>query len=157
MNEYKGPMANTVILFVCGTNRRRSPMAAAYFKRRLAEIGVTGVGVESAGIHTRRQEMVDRGAVDALANIGLEPLQLGVRQLTPKQANCASLIVCMTSDQLAAVEKKIPTVARKLRTLLSIINSNRQVFDPKENDVGGHARCLDLMRPALDALAERLG
>ena len=149
-------MANTIILFVCGTNRRRSPMAAAYFKRRLAELGVTGVDVESAGIHTRRQEMVDRGAVDALTNIGLEPLQLGVRQLTPKQANCASLIVCMTSDQLAEIGKKIPTAAHKIRTVLSIIDSDRQVFDPKENDVGGHARCLNLMRPALDALAERL-
>ena len=149
-------MANTVILFVCGTNRRRSPMAAAYMKRRLEEAGISGVNVASAGIHTRRQDMVDRGAVDALAKIGLEPLHLGVHQLTPKQANSASLIVCMTSDQQTDVEKKIPTVARKLRTLLSIINSDRQVFDPKENDVGGHARCLDLMRPALDALAERL-
>lgn len=149
-------MANTVILFVCGTNRRRSPMAAAYFQRRLTELGVSGVSAQSAGIRARRQEKIDRGAVAALAELGLEPQQLGVRQLTPKQANGASLIVCMTSDQLAEIGKKIPTAAHKVRTVLSIIDSDRQVFDPKENDVGGHARCLNLMRPALDALAERL-
>lgn len=150
-------MAKTVILFICGTNRRRSPMAAAYFQRRVQELGLKEVSVESAGLRTRRQEKVDRGAVDALAKVGLEPLQLGVRQLTPKQANSASLIVCMTSDQLDSIVKDITTVAKKVRTLLSIVGSDQQVFDPRENDVGGHARCLEQMQPALDALAERLG
>jgi protein-tyrosine-phosphatase len=149
-------MATTLILFVCGNNRRRSPLAAAYFQRRLQEFGLDRIHTESAGLRTRRQDMIDRGAVDALAKIGLEPLQLGVRQLSPKQANSASLILCMTSDQATELEKKIPSAARKVRTLLSIVDSDGQVFDPRENDLGGHARCLDLMRPALDALVERL-
>ncbi|MDD4097610.1 MAG: hypothetical protein PHC30_02455 [Lentisphaeria bacterium] len=144
------------ILFVCKNNRSCSPMAAAYLKHRLEELGATDFEVTSAGFSAQRQETVCNGAREALEALGLEPLRIGTEALQLFMIKSASLILCMTSQQQELLEKKYPSAVGKTRTLMSVIHSERDIFEPRSTDAANHGHCLTLMRAALDALAERL-
>ncbi len=146
----------TLILFVCGNNRSRSPMAAAYVQSRLKAMGNTDIQVASAGLHTRRQDMVRDAAIEALKAIGAEPIQVGTTQLLPKLVKSSSLILCMTEKQLEEILAVFPSAKSRTRTLMSLIGSDYSIPDPLGDDLQKHVVCLKTMRPALDALLEKV-
>lgn len=144
------------ILFICKDNRSCSPMAAAYLKHRQDALGATDFEVTSCGLSTQRNDAVCTGARQALADIGLEPLRIGVQAVQLSHIKTANLILCMTQEQQKRLEKRFVSAIGKTRTLMSIIQSERDVFEPRSLDAVNHGHCLAMMRPALDALAERL-
>ncbi len=144
------------ILFVCGSNRSRSPLAAVVFKKIAEDAGVTDLVVDSAGLRCNPRQMIYEEVSQLLAAEGLQPLQLGVKQLLPKHIKSADLVICFTSDQQEQLENTFLSAKRKTRTLMSIIQSNTEIFDPAKGGIEKFQQCLELMLPALKALAERL-
>jgi len=132
-------------------------MAAAYFKYCIDKAGLKEIESDSAGIRANIREHVAQETIDALAKIGLAPLRIGTQLLTPKLIKIADLIVCMTSSQKDEVESSFVAATRKTVTLMSIIKSPKEVFDPHKQGLEKYVQCLDMMKPALEELAEKLG
>ena len=145
---------SSTIVFVCGSNRARSPMAAALFSKLLRDRNVTDIEVTSAGLKAPRGETVCWEAREALRRLGLEPLAVGATQLLPKLIRTASLLVCMTEDQQEQAENMFPSAKGKTRTLMSVLNSHRPIAEPEKGNLQRHIDCLNMMRPALEKLVE---
>ncbi|HEX6473266.1 MAG TPA: hypothetical protein VF069_29510 [Streptosporangiaceae bacterium] len=104
----RSPSART-LLFVCGGNTSRSPMAAAIARTELAanpatrhwHIDCAGLTVHEPGAPITRQ------AITALADLGIDaPLDHTAQPLTPAMCANADVIYCMTQahrDQIIAV------------------------------------------------------
>ena len=144
------------VLFVCSSNRSRSPLAAAYFRHCAAEAGLQDVEIESAGLRAHPDLQICDEVREVLAAEGLQPLRIGCSLLRPKDAKTSDVIICMTSDQKREIETKFFSAARKTKTLMSVINSSADVFDPHREGVERYAQCLAMMKPALEELARRL-
>ena len=144
----------SVIVFVCGSNRARSPMAAAYFAKLLKDRNVTDIESCSAGLKAPHGETICWEAREALHRKGLEPLAVGTTQLLPKLIRTASLIICMTEDQKEQAEAMFPSCKGKTRALMSVMGSHRPVAEPLKGDLQRHVDCLNMMIPALEALAD---
>lgn len=104
------------IMFVCGGNTSRSPMAAAIARAELAAgggtprwpIGSAGVSVRSPGAPISPQ------AVRALAELGVDaPLDHRSRQLTPEMCVKTSTVYCMTRSQRDLVAALAPAAAAR--------------------------------------------
>lgn len=146
------------ILFVCQTNQTASPMAAAYLEHKLKELGkASDYQISSAGLKVRHGASVCQGAREALAELGLKPLHIGAVLLSYKQAHPADLIVCTTEEVRDAVLDQFRFAERKTVLLLPMAGGNkRNVFEPRQNSVELNRQCLEMMKPALDAIAQRL-
>lgn len=144
----------TLIVFICGSNRSRSPMAAAYFDKIVRERGLKDIEVASAGLHVKHGETVCWEAREALHREGLEPLEIGTTQLLPKLIKRASLIVCMTPEQQERAEDLFDSAKGKVRPLMSVIRSNRPIAEPAKGDLQRHVDCLNMMKNALETLAD---
>ena len=145
------------IVFVCSSNRTRSPMAAAYFRNLLDKAGMNDYEVDSAGLRAQYHGTICKESIEALAAEGIEPLRLGVQKLLPKLIKSADLLVCMTRDQLREIRKTYISAANKTITLMSVLHLDVDVFDPNKQPLQRHTTCLNMMKPALNALAKRIG
>ncbi len=147
-------MAN--ILFVCSSNRSRGPLAAAYFQHLAIVTGINDLSVYSVGIRTRAKELICPEVEQLLAEYNLKPQQVGTTQLLPKMLKGADLILCMTSDQQEYLEKKFISARHKTKTLMGILKLEKDIFDPCNEGLDRFRQCLEMMKPALQTLAERL-
>ena len=144
------------ILFICGSNRSRSPLAAAYFQHLAQEAGRSDITVLSAGLKTRPGELIGPEVTELLAEYNLSPLQVGTSQMLAKMLKSADLVLCMTRDQQQHLEKNYLSARHKTKTLMSILKQDQDVFDPCNQGLERFRQCLAMMKPALRALAERL-
>ncbi|MFA6816759.1 MAG: hypothetical protein WCS73_10755 [Lentisphaeria bacterium] len=144
------------ILFVCNNNRSRSPMAAAYFAKVGELAGIKELEVVSAGIWGRPEEMIDPKAVKALNYEKLEPQRLGCTLLTLKVIRSSDLILGMSEEITENVRNRFVSAKRKTKNLMSMVGLNTGVFDPHGGNLERYLQCLNMMKPALDELAERL-
>jgi len=131
-------------------------MAAAYFRHCAAQAGLQDVEVESAGLRAHSELQICPEVTEVLAAEGLVPLRVGCNLLHPKLIKTSDVIICMTSDQKREIVSKFYSAARKTKTLMSVIDSSADVFDPHREGVERYAQCLKMMKPALEELAQRL-
>lgn len=143
-----------LILFVCGTNRSRGPMAAAYFASLMKQRNIADVEVASAGLTVRHGDTICQETRQVLANRGLTPLAIGAVQLLPKLVRTAELIICMTDRQQETIESKFPSAVGKCRPLNAVIKSDVPIAKPAKGNLKDYERCLDSMIPALEELTE---
>ena len=144
------------LLFVCSSNRTRSPLAAALFNQFAKEGGLSEWQVDSAGLRAQHGAAIADSVRTVLAERGLEPLRVGVQELNAKLVKSAELILCMTRDQEREVKKKFVAARNKTKTLMSILREEKDVFDPNKQDIERYRACAQMMEPALRALVERL-
>lgn len=144
------------LLVICKDNCSCSPMAATYLQHRLDQLAAGKFQVDSAGLFTTRRASVSDGARAVLGELGLEPLRIGTQAVQLAHLKMADLVICMSESQQSYLEKKFPACLGKVRPVLSFSNSDREVFEPRQRDVNSHRHCLAMMKPALEALAERL-
>jgi protein-tyrosine-phosphatase len=134
-------VARRLILFVCGGNTSRSPMAAAIARSELAAFNGNGSGngdgngsgngsvrweIDSAGISVREPDApIASEAVAALLDLGVDvPLDHRSKQLTPGMCVDIDMVYCMTREQRDSVIAIAPGAAERTVCL-----------DPAEEDV----------------------
>ncbi len=93
------------VLFVCSGNVLRSPVAAAFFRKRVAEMGREGdFEAESAGTATGLDDSLDPRVIGLVGEMGAgEFLDLQPRQLSREEVKGADVIVAMEEEHRRAV------------------------------------------------------
>ena len=88
------------ILFVCTGNTCRSPLAEVIARRIIAERGIAGVSVGSAGVAARDGAPASDGARVAAAEAGLDLEDHRSTVLTESHVAAADLALCMDEFHL---------------------------------------------------------
>jgi protein-tyrosine-phosphatase len=98
-----------LVLFVCGANTARSPMAEAFARAELGEARADGWVASSAGLSPRSPGApMATGAADALRRLGVPVHPHRSRQLTEQMCQESAAVYCMTREQRAAVIELAP-------------------------------------------------
>ena len=140
------------ILFVCTGNICRSPMAACYFRHICTERAIRNVTCASAGLATFGGAHMSKFAREALRQHGVPAPEHESQALSTLLMEKADLIVAMTADHVAELRARFPQAQTKVRTLLSFIGSNADVWDPFGGSLEEYTTCLATMQVALDEL-----
>ncbi len=104
-----------VLLFVCGGNAVRSPMAAAVARAELAGAGVRGWAVRSAGV-----SVADPGggvsprAAEALRELDIPVPAHSARPLTRRMCAESTTVYCMTRAHRAAAVAMAPELSDRI-------------------------------------------
>jgi protein-tyrosine-phosphatase len=118
-------LAQRFVLFVCGGNTSRSPMAQAICNdeilRRLGlahdRLGGIPVRAISAGLTVTPGRPLSAQSRDALDRLGVPPHEHESRHVTPELVEQAERIFCMTEDQCRDLIARFPASAPKVRRL----------------------------------------
>jgi len=105
------------ILFICTGNICRSPTAERLSIGLAAQMGIPDFTASSAGTHAVIGHPVHRYAAEVLIGLGGDPADFAARQLTPRIASEADLVLTMTSAHRTAVLELAPRQLRKTFTL----------------------------------------
>ncbi len=144
------------VLFVCSSDRTRAPLAAALFQALAAQEGLEECPCDSAGIRAQHGQHIAPEVEKVLAERGLLPRRLGVQLLTPKLIKSSELILCMTQNQEKELTTRFVSARNKTRTLMSILRTEKDIFDPNHLSLEKFRDCLQMMEPALQELVQRL-
>lgn len=99
-----------VILFVCTANQFRSPLAAAYFSRKITLAGISGEWkVGSAGTWGAEGLPAHPLAIETAMKAGLDLSRHRTREVNDKIIKIADLIVCMQRSHREALEAEFET------------------------------------------------
>ena len=97
------------ILFVCTANQFRSPIASAYFQKKLIESGRTGNwAISSAGTWTKNGLPACNEAKNAASRIGLDISRHSTREVNAAILSAADLIVTMEQGHKEALTAEFP-------------------------------------------------
>jgi protein-tyrosine-phosphatase len=138
------------IMFVCGGNTSRSPMAAAIARAELAANGGTPRWpVGSAGVSVRSPgTSISPEAVTALVELGVDaPLDHRSRQLTPEMCIETKMVYCMTRTQRDLVMALAPAAAARTVCL----DPEADVPDPAGQPLDAYRDCAARFRTLIRA------
>lgn len=133
------------ILFVCTGNICRSPTAERLLNAYAARSNFTSLHAVSAGTRAVIAHPMDRNAATVLEELGGDPSNFAARQLTPRIASDADLILTMTKAHRDSVLEIAPRVLR--RTFLLTEAAELAAMSKAE-----HVADLAAARPHLGAL-----
>jgi protein-tyrosine phosphatase len=114
------------ILFICTGNQCRSPMAAALLRFRLAQAGVTGVEVESAGFLSEGRP-VPAEVIEVLSPLGIDVSSHRSRPIRDHLLDRADLILVMTRQHLVDLVVARPGIWSRTFTLAEILRRGEAV------------------------------
>jgi protein-tyrosine-phosphatase len=147
-------LAEQLLLFVCGGNTCRSPIAAAIARAEIAgdssmprwRVGSAGVSDPAAGAP------ISPLAVTALTELGLgPPTDHHARTLTPEMCANTSAVYCMTLDQRDKVIAMVPEAAPRTFCL----DPEADVPDPVGQPLDAYRNCASRLQKLVRArLAE---
>lgn len=131
-------------------------MAAAYF-HAIAEKNCPGeFTVSSAGLKIKSRLGVLQEVEKLLQEESIHVLRIATNPIGLKQIRAADLVICMTNSQCDYLQNSFPSAKEKIRTLMSILGSDKEIFEPAKLSLFNIRRCFSIMRPALTALFEAL-
>lgn len=116
------------ILFVCTGNTCRSPMAEVIARRAIAECGVAGITVGSAGAAARDGAPASGGAQRVVAEAGLDLERHRSTMLTESVVRAADLALCMDDFHLWRAHEL--GGGEKCRLLTEMAGESGAVADP---------------------------
>ncbi len=152
--------AENSVLFVCLGNICRSPMAEGVLRVELAQRGIVGVRVDSAGTgNWHIGNPPDPRAVAAAAERGIDISSQRARQFTPSDYDSFDIIAAMDANNLAALRTHA-TAGRQgsVRLMLEFARDLpvREVPDPYYGNEDGFSTCLDLLEVGARGLADHI-
>jgi protein-tyrosine-phosphatase len=149
------------ILFVCSGNTCRSPLAEVLARRLLADEGLDGVEVDSAGAFAADGSPASTGAREAARDAGLDLTRFRSQRLTEEHVDGADLIVVMEPAHRSAVLGLVPTADTKTHLLGELAGEDgarAAVPDPFGGDAATYRRTFrridELLAAARDTIAE---
>ena len=126
------------ILFVCTGNLYRSPLAAAFFARRLQHGSSSGHWVvESAGTWAVPGQCVPAELLEAARRLGIDLRRHVTRQVDHDLLARYDLIFVMEKGQREAINFEFPCVQRKVHLLSEVADQLQyDVADPLSSGLG---------------------
>lgn len=120
------------ILFVCTANQFRSPIAAAYFQRKLTSAGlIDGYLVSSAGTWTPEGLPAHAKAIEAGAKFGLDLKHHKTREVNAGMLASADKIIVMQYSHKEAIEAEFPETEGKVVLLGELARITEvEIVDP---------------------------
>lgn len=111
------------ILFVCTGNTCRSPMAEGLMRKILADEGLAGIEVQSAGVAAQDGTPISEHAANVLkANGCTGPLRSAA--LSQSTVEWADLILTMTSAHKRYAIQRFPDAVDKIHTLKEYVEAD---------------------------------
>jgi protein-tyrosine-phosphatase len=145
------------ILLVCTGNTCRSPLAEALLRTKLAERGVDGVEVSSAGTGAWDGAPASEGAYLVALEHGLDLSAHRARLLNKEVASTADVILTMARHHRARVEQLGATgKAHLLGEYAGRTGPAAEVRDPFGGDLQGYRETYEELDGLLDAVVVRL-
>ncbi len=153
--------ATRLLLFVCGGNTCRSPMAVAVARAELArrlripwrDFARSPVQAASAGVAAEVGRPLTAEAMVALREIGVRPGRHRAGAVTPEMIERAEAVFCMTGRQREAVIALVPAAAGKTVCL----DPARDIPDPIGKGLEEYRGCLAAIREAVRRRLDELG
>lgn len=148
------------LLFVCSGNTCRSPLAAAWARRIVAD-HAAAVAVASAGISAVDGEPATMHARVVAAQAGLELSDHQSTRLEPALIEAADLVLTMTAAHRDAIVRQWPRHAGRVMTLGEAAGIDADVADPFGGPVEDYervsAQLAKLIKAAWPTIAGGLG
>ena len=151
------------VLFVCTGNSCRSVMAEGLLKKRLKELGKTGIAVYSAGVRALDGYPPTIETIEAMQKEGVSLAGFRSTGITDEMIKESDLILVMTEMHKEEVIRRVPEAAAKTFLLREYgrPSTGEKIMDPDIPDpIGqpalGYKICLELIKEDIERVAEIL-
>lgn len=152
------------VLFVCTGNSCRSVMAEGLLKRRLKELGKSGIEVASAGARALSGMPPTDETVKVMKEAGIDVAGFKSRSLTDEMIRSCDLILVMEPLHKFDIIKRVPEAASKIYLLQEFKNPGKEykhyndfgIPDPIGKTVEYYKKCLGVIDEEIRRVAEIL-
>jgi Protein-tyrosine-phosphatase len=146
------------VLFVCGGNQCRSPIAAAILKdilRKETELSSAGIEVKSAGTNygIDGAPAID-DAISVTKKFGLDIGSHKAQRINQKLINWADIILLMENEQKEFVTQYFQDVKEKAFLLTEFIGGKGDIIAPVEDEINTYIDFIRFLKSLLDDVVE---
>ena len=144
------------ILFVCTGNTCRGPMAEILAKSIFKQKNIN-IEVISRGIAVYFPSNINADTKSALEQLGFECHNHKARQISEEDIQSSDLVLTMTSQHKAFLEKKIKDeqLKRKIYTIAEYTKADcGEINDPFEKNMQEHIKCIKQLSKCIEILAD---
>jgi len=153
------PARANSFLFICYGNLMRSPMAEAMLKHVLAERGIDGIVVRSAGLHAVSGREAHPWALAVSRELGVPLDGHRSQPLTPELVASTDIIFAMDFENVAELETRYPDAKHKIVLLSRYADGrqrNREIPDPYFGNIETTRRCYSVLGECVDNVARQI-
>ena len=147
------------ILFVCTGNLCRSPLAEGYLKKILADKGLSGVEVGSAGSWAYDGSPSSEAAQQVAEENGFKLSTHLTRKLTPEMITQADIVAVMDEDQREELVHLVPGAKDKIVLLRSFASDGsfmKNIPDPYGAGLDSFRYVFGLIKESVDGFFRHL-
>ena len=134
-------------------------MAEHLFKKLLADAGVSGVSVRSAGISPAHWLGLPKEAEDALARQGVAGLHHSPKGLDERLLNESDLVLVMEPLHREAILARFPHAGSKvwvIKEFAGMVGTGEGIKDPFGGTAEAYGKALDEIKEALERIIKKM-